>query len=177
MDPSWYLYLGIFLGPFVQEDGAVLTAATLSAADPQHFPVVFFIILAGLFASDIWKYWIGYAAHAHPRARRFAEKDKVIRLQDRVKDNVLLTLFTARFVPLARVPAYVACGYFKVPYVKFCATVFLTALLYTIVIFAACHLLGEIFGDRIEMMLPGFALIIVIVAGAVYAWRKFRRPS
>jgi len=166
MDPSWYLYLGIFVGPFVQEDAAVLAAATLSASNPAHFPVVFFVILAGLFISDIWKYWIGYAAHAHPKARAFAEKDKVM--------NLLLTLMTARFVPLARVPAYVACGYFKVSYVKFCAIIGLTALLYTAIIFAACHLLGEVFGDRIELILLGFAAIILLIAGGVFAFRKYR---
>lgn len=50
MDPSWYLYLGIFIGPFVQEDAAVIAAATLCASDPQHFPVIFFVILTGLFS-------------------------------------------------------------------------------------------------------------------------------
>jgi len=73
MDPSWYLYAGIFVGPFVQEDAAVIAAATLSASDSQHFPLVFFVILLGLFISDIWKYWIGYSAHASSRARRWAE--------------------------------------------------------------------------------------------------------
>ena len=175
MDPSWYLYLGIFLGPFVQEDAAVLAAATLSAADPQHFPVVFFVILGGLFVSDIWKYWIGYAAHAHPRARKFAEKDRVIEMKARVTGNLLVTLLAARFLPLARIPAYVACGYFKVSYIKFCAVMFLTALLYTAVVFIACHWLSEVFGDRIEMMLPGFAAIILLIVAAVYAWRVFRK--
>ena len=49
MEPSWYLYATVFFGPFVQEDAAVLVAATLSASDPTHFPIVFFVILAGLF--------------------------------------------------------------------------------------------------------------------------------
>ncbi len=174
MDPSWLLYLGIFVGPFVQEDAAVLAAATLSAADPEHFPVVYFIILAGLFFSDIWKYWIGYAAHAHPRARSFAEKDKVMKLRDQVRANLLTTLMTARFVPLARVPAYVACGYFKTSYIMFCAIIALTAFLYVTAIFAACHLLGEVFGDRIEMMLPAFGAIIIVIAAITYWIRRKR---
>ena len=81
MDPSWYLYLGIFVGPFVQEDTAVIGAATLSSHDPRHFPIVFFVILFGLFVSDAWKYWIGYSAHASARARKWAEKDKVLAMQ------------------------------------------------------------------------------------------------
>ena len=169
MDPSWYLYLGIFVGPFVQEDAAVIAAATLCASDPQHFPVVFFVILLGLFISDAWKYWIGYSAHASSRARKWAENDKVLAMGERVNRNALTTLIAARFIPLARIPAYVACGYFKMNYLKFCAIIFMTALAYCSVIFGAIHLLGEVFGDRIEIILGLIAgaiiLIVVFTAG------------
>lgn len=166
MDPSWYLYVGIFLGPFVQEDAAVIAAATLSSSDPQHFPVVFFVILFGLFISDIWKYWIGYSAHASARARRWAEKDKVMMMRDRVERNAVKTLLAARFLPLARIPAYAACGYFKMNYWKFCGIIFITALLYCIVIFAIIHLLGEIFGEKMDTILGiiACAVILIIVA-------------
>jgi len=70
-----------------------------------------------------------------------------------VKRHAFGTLLTARFLPLARVPVYIACGYFKMSYVKFCAIVFIIALLYCIAIFAAIHLLGEAFGDEMEMVL------------------------
>lgn len=168
MDPSWYLYLGIFVGPFVQEDAAVIAAATLSAHDPQHFPVVFFVILFGLFVSDIWKYWIGYSAHASARARKWAEKDKVLAMQDKVERHAFWTLLTARFLPLARVPVYVACGYFKMSYVKFCAIIFITAALYCVAVFAAIHLLGEAFGDEVKMVI-GLIIcgVILLLFGAL----------
>ncbi len=162
MDPSWYLYLGIFVGPFVQEDAAVIAAATLSASDPQHVPVVFFVVLFGLFASDAWKYWIGYSAHASSRARKWAENEKVMTLQERVDHHAVVTLLTARFVPLARVPAYIACGYFKMHYGKFCGIIFLTALAYCLVIFGAIHFLGEVFGDRVQIILGVIAGIVIL---------------
>jgi len=177
MDPSWYLYLGIFVGPFVQEDAAVLTAATLSASDPQHFPVVFFVILFGLFASDAWKYWIGYTAHASSRARKWAEKDKVMAMGDKVKRHAVTTLLTARFLPLARVPAYIACGYFKMNYIKFCAIIFSTALLYCIVVFGAIHLLGEVFGERMEIVLgitAGAIILTIVSVVGVKGWLSRR---
>ena len=180
MDPSWYLYLGIFVGPFVQEDAAVIAAATLSASDPQHFPVVFFVILFGLFVSDVWKYWIGYSAHASSRARKWAEKDKVMAMRDRVERHAVTTLLTARFLPLARVPAYVACGYFKMNYAKFCAIIFLTALLYCAAIFGAIHLLGEVFGERMEVALGAVAGVVVIaIVGTVGVrrWLHGRKTS
>lgn len=171
MDPSWILYLGIFFGPFVQEDAAVITAATLSAADGSHFPVIFFVILAGLFASDIWKYWIGYAAHTSPRARRYAEREHVLAFRGKVRRNLFMTLLTARFVPLARVPVYVACGYFKVSYPKFCLFIFFTALPYCLLIFALCYGLGEVFGDRIEMILVSIGAVVATIAIVSFAIR------
>lgn len=180
MDPSWYLYAGIFVGPFVQEDAAVIAAATLSASDPQHFPLVFFVILFGLFLSDIWKYWIGYSAHASSRARRWAEKDRVMAMQGRVERNAMMTLLAARFLPLARVPAYVACGYFKMNYLKFCAIIFVTALLYCIVIFSLIHLLGEVFGEKMNTILGliacGAILLTVGVLG-IGGWLRRRKSD
>ena len=178
MDPSWYLYLGIFIGPFVQEDAAVITAATLCASDPKHFPIVFFIILFGLFLSDIWKYWIGYSAHASERARKWAEKDNVMAMGARVKTHAFMTLLTARFLPLARVPAYIACGYFKMNYVKFCGIILFTALLYCAVIFAVIHLLGEAFGDRMEIILgliAGAVILTLAIFFGVKGWLARRK--
>ena len=92
-DSPLFPYISVFLGPFVQEDAAVLLAASLSANNPNYFPTMFFVILAGLFLSDIWKYWIGWAALKNPRARAFAEKKHVTELQDKVQRYTLVTLF------------------------------------------------------------------------------------
>ncbi|MEM7729770.1 MAG: VTT domain-containing protein [Pseudomonadota bacterium] len=178
MDPSWILYLGIFLGPFVQEDAAVIAAASLSAADSAHFPVIFAVILTGLFLSDIWKYWIGRAAHTSSRARAYAEREHVTEFRGKVRRNLFLTLLTARFLPLARIPVYVACGYFKVSYARFCAIIFATALFYCVVIFAICHGLGELFGDRIEMIVSTIAVMVAGVAViALWVRRSRKRDS
>ena len=178
MEPGWLLYLGIFLGPFVQEDAAVIAAASLSAADSIHFPVIFGVILAGLFLSDIWKYWIGRAAHTSSRARAYAEREHIVDFSDKVKRNLIVTLLTARFLPLARIPVYVACGYFKVNYAKFCAVIFATALLYCAVIFGICHALGELFGDRIELIIATVGASMAAIAGiALYIRRKVKRAQ
>lgn len=167
-------YLTVFLGPFVQEDAAVLLAASLSANNPNYFPTMFFVILAGLFLSDIWKYWIGWAALKNPRARAFTEKKHVADLQDKVQRYTLVTLFGARFLPLARIPAYVACGFFRVPYWKFCLIIALTATVYTTIIFAVCHLLGEVMGERFEWLLPiiGISVALLFVGYQVLKRKK-----
>lgn len=174
MEPSWLLYLGIAAGPFVQEDAAVLAAATLSASKPQHFPTIFFVILIGLILSDVWKYWIGWAALKNPHARAFAEKKHVANLQDKVQRHLLVTLLGARFLPLARVPAYVACGYFNVSYAKYSLYIAFSATLYTIVIFTLCHYLGKAVGDKLEVILPVSALTFLAIFGGIIWWRRRR---
>ncbi len=174
MDPSWYLYAGIFIGPFVQEDTAVIAAATLSVSDPQHFPSVFLVILFGLFVSDIWKYWIGYSAHASARARRWADKERVMALSERVERHALTTLLAARFLPMARIPTYIACGYFKMNYAKFCVIIFITALLYTVIIFGIIHLLGDVLRGRIEIMLGFIAVIMIALLTIIFSLKRKR---
>jgi len=171
-DSTLVIYAGIFMGPFVQEDAAVLAAASLSANNPQYFPTIFFVILAGLFLSDIWKYWIGRAALRNPKARAFAEKKHVADLQDKVQRYTLATLFAARFVPLARIPAYVACGFFKVPYWKFCLFIGLSATVYTCVIFIICHWVGEALGERFEWLLPIVAVSLALIFVGFQIWKR-----
>lgn len=174
----WLIYVGVFFGPFVQEDAAVLAAASLSANNPQYFPTMYFVILTGLILSDVWKYWIGWAALKNSRARAFAEKKHVADLQDKVQRYTLITLFGARFLPLARIPAYVACGFFRVPYWKFCIIIALTATVYTTIIFAICHILGEVMGEKFEWMLPLIGVSVALLfVGYQILRRRYNKPS
>ena len=66
----WLLYLGLFIGPFVQEHAAVIGAASLSLSESNHWISIFCFILAGLIASDSWKYWLGWAAQLHKWAKK-----------------------------------------------------------------------------------------------------------
>ena len=173
-DSSLPIYFIVFFGPFMQEDAAVLYAASLSANNPSYFPTMFFVILAGLFLSDIWKYWIGWAALSNAKARAFAEKKHVADLQVKVQQHIWPTLFAARFIPLARIPAYVACGYFKIPYWKFCLIIGLTATIYTTIIFIICNWVGEAIGERYAWLLP---IIAVLAALLFIGFQILKRKS
>lgn len=172
------VYLGILLGPFIQEDAAVLAAATLSATDMAHTVPILIAIYIGLFLSDIWKYWIGWAALRNDRARAFTERKHVADMKDKVQRYTLTTLLTARFVPLARIPAYVACGFFSVSYPKFCLYIAFTAFLYVAVIFTACHLLGTILGEKLMWVMPIVAGgVIISVFGTAFVLRRKKQTN
>lgn len=161
---DWPVYFSVLLGPFIQEDGATFLAAGLAAKNTAETLPLFLTILLGLFLSDIWKYWIGWGALKHPRAREYAEREKVMAMAGRVQHNLLKALLYGRFIPLIRIPTYVACGYFKVPYWKFCIGIAFTALLYTIAVFSLVRALGEVMGEQVKWVLPMIAAVFLLAA-------------
>ena len=169
---SYLIYLSVLFGPFIQEDAATFAAAGLAASQVKETVPLFLTILLGLFLSDIWKYWIGWGALKHPHARDYAERERVMAMAYGVQNNLFKALMFGRFIPLIRIPTYVACGYFKVPYWKFCIGIAVTALLYTIAVFAIVRILGEIMGDKITWILPIIAIVALIGAASFYILKR-----
>lgn len=165
------LYIGLFLLPFVQEDAAVVAGATASMTGMGPAPYCFGAVLAGLISSDVWKYWAGWLARRYPWAHRFAEKPGVVSAGRLIKGSLLRTLLIARFVPGTRIPTYVACGFFKAPYLRFCLYVAVTALAYVGAVFGLFHVLGAVAGERAKYWLPALAL----AALALYLGRALLR--
>ena len=177
-DTLWLFLLPVLLGPFVQEDLAVIGAAGLSVNNPAFTPYIFVAILIGLFLSDIWKYWPGAAARTSRRANRYAQKPKVAEFAQRMKHHAGKTLFTVRFLPLARIPAYVAAGFIKVPYWRFCAWIFTSALVYITLLFCIFHTLGEVVGEKAKVYVPIIAvLILALLIAGLYIRRRITPPT
>lgn len=172
----WAVYALAFLGPFVQEDAAVLGAAAAAAAGQGDPAGLFVATFLGLLASDGWKYWVGYYAHKWPWAARQAEKPSVMKAREEVVKRLFLALLTARFVPGTRIPLYVAAGYFKAPFWRFLVYISITGLAYLIVAFGVLMTLGAAMGEQVQAVLP-FVVggIIAFVLG--YLFWKSRRSA
>ncbi|WP_371397929.1 DedA family protein [Fretibacter rubidus] len=171
-DSLLFLYGSILLGPFVQEDAAVLYAAGLAESGKLPKIAVFLTIWLGLCLSDYWKYWLGWWALKHPQGQKQAQKDKVIAMGDKVQGNLFKTLLVGRFIPLARIPTYFACGYFHVPYWKYCLGITITALLYITVVFTVVATLGMVMGEHLKWILPVVAITVLLTVIATYFIRR-----
>ncbi|MEQ8282091.1 MAG: VTT domain-containing protein [Amphiplicatus sp.] len=170
---GWALYAGIFLLPFIQEDAAVIAASTASILGLGPIVPIFVTIFLGLTASDVWKYWLGALARRNEWAHKFAEKPGVSVAGDLVRTELAKTLYMARFVPGTRIPTYLACGFFRVPYVRFVLLVMLTAFTYVSISFALFHTVGEVAGEQAKYWLPAIA-ITLIACYIFYRWLKHR---
>src|SRR5215470_4506927 len=97
----WSVYFLIVVTPFIQEDTAVVGAATasISGADPI---ICYLLLVLGITGSDLFKYWIGRASHVLRWTRRLTERPDVLAARERVLKRLGLTLVIARFVPGTR---------------------------------------------------------------------------
>lgn len=171
---GWALYVAIFALPFLQEDAAVIGAATASIMHlaPTSFLVA--AIFSGLVASDAWKYWVGRLARRYQWAHKFAEKPGVSVAGDLVRREFVQTMLTARFVPGTRIPTYVACGFFKADYAKYLIVLCMTAMMYVAMVFTLFHVGGAALGERAKVWLPILAVGLLIAYVAV-RWFTHRR--
>lgn len=167
----WAPYALVFAAPFVQEDSAVIAAATLTAIGKLALPPTLVAIFLGLFFSDIWKYWIGWAALKNETGNKFSKKAQVLSMQEKVQTYPFATLVGARFIPFTRIPAYIACGFFKLSYVKFCVYVAITALMYIALFFGSFHFLGTFMGEKLKWIVPLLGLAMIL-AFLIYAFFK-----
>lgn len=168
------LYFAIFALPFLQEDAAVIGAATASMLGLAPTQYLVAAIIMGLMASDAWKYWIGRLARRYEWAHKFAEKPGVSVAGDLVRKEFVQTMLTARFVPGTRIPTYVACGFFRAHYGKYLIVLLMTAAMYVTIMFTLFHVGGAVAGEKAKFWLP--VLSISVLAGYVgFRWATHRK--
>ncbi len=160
---GWMLYATIFIFPFVQEDVAVIGAATAYITGAGEITLILPAILIGLIASDAWKYWLGRLARSRSWAHKFAEKKGVSVAGDLVQKEFITTMMTARFVPGTRIPTYIACGFFRVNYLRYIMVLATTATLYVTITFGLFHSVGAVAGEQAKYWLPAIAITFIAI--------------
>ena len=170
---EWFAYLCALIGPFIQEDAAVLGAASASVSGIGTPLGMFIAITVGLTVSDLWKYWLGRAAISQPWAKKHAQSPRIRKAQDSIVNNLGKSIMVARFIPGTRIPLYIAAGFFQASFLKFSAFIFLSALIYIGIAFGLFTLLGEVAGEEAKTYLP---IIAIIGFGGLLLFKKLK-PS
>ncbi|MBI1213275.1 MAG: hypothetical protein GC190_17555 [Alphaproteobacteria bacterium] len=155
----------IIVTTFILEDAASLGAAALSAAGAISMPLAMAALAFGIFVGDLGLYGLGYAA----RSRRWAHArigDKNIERGRRwLGDRLITALLVARFIPGARLPAYTASGYLRVPFVRFASITAGAGVVWTLAIFAIVTMAGSeaLIAFGAWKWLVGAALLLLLI--------------
>ena len=171
---EWFVYLCAIIGPFIQEDAAVLGAASASVSGLGTPIGMFIAITIGLTLSDLWKYWLGRAAISQPWAKKHAESPRILKAQDSIVHNLGKSIMIARFIPGTRIPLYIAAGFFRASFIKFTVFIFLSALIYIGIAFGLFNLLGEVAGEEAKKYLP---IVAIVGFGFLLIFKRLKRPA
>jgi membrane protein DedA with SNARE-associated domain len=180
MPTDLLIYLTAFIGPFVQEDAAILGAVTAflhpEANKMASGPLILLAMLSGLIVSDLWKYWIGWAGQTQKWAQAIARKKAVEAVGSKIVAHPGKTLMLCRFIPGTRIPAYIAAGFFAVPFGRFAFWIGVSACAYTGVAWALLRSVGMIAGQKGQLYVAG-SLIGAMIIYAIISALKARRAS
>jgi membrane protein DedA with SNARE-associated domain len=126
----------------------------------------------------LWKYWLGWAGRTQAWAHRFSEKPAIAQVRAKIVANPGKTLLIARFVPSTRIPAYIAAGFFGVPFGLFAAWIVISALAYTFVAWALIVSVGTVAGEKGQLYLAvGMISAILLFITFKMSSESFKRPA
>ncbi len=158
----------------MQEDVAVVGAASAAASGNANTIGLLLATWMGLTVSDAWKYWAGRLAHKIPAAARMTNGRRVRAAKEQVLKRLATTIIIARFVPGTRIPLNIACGLFHVPFAKYLALIMFSGALYIGLTYSLFMALGEIVGEQVRAYLPFIIVPIVLVMVIFMVWRSRR---
>lgn len=156
------LSLAIMLGVFFLEDTTVVIVGVLAADGVFSVPFALSSLYAGIIFGDIVLYSLGWLASTHPRLARFVDHDFVAPFRTWLESRFVLTVFSARFIPGARMPTYTASGFFRSPLSTFILTVTVATSIWTTILFSISYWFGSLTSAWMGPARWGIALLFLV---------------
>lgn len=154
--------LAIILGVVFLEDTTTVIVGVLAA---DHLITVSHGLLSlylGIVIGDIGLYSLGYLASTHPKLARYVDHDFIAPFRAWLETRFVLTVFTARFIPGARMPTYTASGFFRSPLGVFIITSIGATSIWTTFLFFASYWFGNATTGWMGPMRWGIALVFLL---------------
>lgn len=135
--------LVIILGVIFLEDTTTVIVGVLAADHLITIPHALFSLYGGIIVGDLGLYCLGYLASTNPRLARYVDHDFIAPFRAWLETRFVLTVFTARFIPGARMPTYTASGFFRSPLSIFIVTSIGATSIWTTFLFTASYWFGN----------------------------------
>jgi membrane protein DedA with SNARE-associated domain len=164
----------LFVTPFLHEDVAIVAAALLIVGHRLSLGWALASLAAGMVARDLTIYGLGAAARKSGIARRLLIGPRVQRLADWLGGNLTSVVVAGRLVPGLMYPAYIACGWFRLPFAGYA----LRAIALTVLYLPTVLTLAYFFGQAALTHVGSWAWIlpaVPIVMAVMLQHRPFRK--
>jgi len=134
--------VAIILATFVLEDATMVAVGVMAADGLLPVPLGLTSLATGIALGDFGLYGTGRLAASHPRLGHFVHGERLKPLSKWLKANLYSTVIAARFLPGARLPTYLACGFFAVPFSRFAVPVVGATIVWSILLFFCAFYFG-----------------------------------
>jgi membrane protein DedA with SNARE-associated domain len=145
--------IAIIAGTFVLEDATSIGTAMAVQDHHVSLKVGVLALYAGIVLGDLGLYGLGMLAerlHENSAwARRLVPEERRIAWRDWVDNHLLRLVFTARFLPGMRLPAYTTCGFLGARFWRFAAGAIGATLIWTSLLFALSMKVGQFLIDHL----------------------------
>lgn len=154
--------LAIILGVIFLEDTTTVVVGVLVADGVLSLTHGLFSLYAGIVIGDIALYCLGYLASTHPRLARYVDHDFIAPFRAWLETRFVLTVFTARFIPGARLPTYTASGFFRSPLYVFLVTAIGATSVWTTILFFGSYWFGSATSGWMGPIRWGVAIAFIV---------------
>ncbi|HTW36298.1 MAG TPA: VTT domain-containing protein [Rhizomicrobium sp.] len=134
--------LAIILATFILEDATMVAVGVMAADRLISVPLGLGSLATGIALGDLGLYGIGRLAITHPRLRRWVHSERFQPFRSWLDRKLYSTVIAARFLPGARLPTYLACGFFAVPFRRFGIPVAAATIVWSTLLFASSYYFG-----------------------------------
>jgi membrane protein DedA with SNARE-associated domain len=137
------LSLTIIVSSFFLEEVTIVVVGVLAADGVIGIPLALFSLYIGVILGDLGLYFLGWLASTHPWLASYVDHDFIAPLRAWLETRFTLTIFSARFIPISRIPTYTASGFFRSPFSAFANTVVAAGLIWVTLLFSASYWFGS----------------------------------
>lgn len=173
----WLIGLVLALTTFLLEDLAIAAGAALAAQGSISWEWAIASVGMGIALGDLGLYGLGRAANRWPWLRRRLTLGRASRVALHLEHRLGGAILLARVIPGLRLLTYTACGFFRLPWLPFCAWVVLAVAVWTVGLMGLGALLGAPLEAAFGIPAPlAVAIPIVVLALGLSLWPRAARP-
>lgn len=148
-DPSKVAQLfSLLVLPFAHEDLAIILGGYIVVNNLMPVTLVVISIYGGMLASDFALYGIGAGARHLPWLSRWAVGERVQAIGEILQRNLFGLVVLCRVVPGVVFIAFIACGWTRVPFMRFTAASLVSSAIYLPLMLGLTVVFGDALDDR-----------------------------
>ncbi len=172
----WVICTALVLTTFVLEDVAIAAGTVLAVQGLLSWELALLAVGGGIALGDLGLYGLGMAANRVPWLRRRLIDGRGRQMGEQLLRRYGGAIVLARIIPGLRLLTYTAIGFYRLPFVRFCAWVALAVAVWTGGLMGLSAVVGSALSQALGIP-PALAvaLPIVLLALVLMFWRRGER--